>query len=371
MDSIPITTITDQNLPLRTDILAGLSHLFETNEWTYGSETVSFEKAFAKLTQTKSAVAVSSGTMSLWATFRALKLQPDDEVITTPMTFSATADAVVLAGGKPVFADVDPLTGNLDPVAAAKVITKKTKAILVVHLYGVPVDVSAFQKLAKKHRIFLIEDASHAHGATYKGKSVGSFGLAGCFSLYPSKSLGALGNGGIVVTKFPSFAKKIRQAAHHGMITQYRHTSIGLNGLMDNFQALGLNRKLPFLQSWLVRKRTIAAYYDAALAAVGQMGMPITPQTAPSYYTYAIRVPNRAAFRAWCSKQGIETRIYYPIPLHLQPSYAFLGYKKGAFPHAEYFAKHTVSVPLFPGLTDVQIKRVATALQKYWLGRKT
>ena len=186
MATLPVTTITYQNEILQSEILAGWAKLFKTGQWTSGVETVKFEASFAKLCQSPYGVAVNSGTMSLWATLKALGFSKDDEVITTPMTFSATADAIALVGARPVFADVDKITGNLDPVKVAEKITPKTKAILVVHLYGVPVDVHEFVKLAKRHNLILLEDASHAHGATVAGKSVGSFGLAGWFSLYPS-----------------------------------------------------------------------------------------------------------------------------------------------------------------------------------------
>jgi len=364
--TLPVTTITYQNEILQPKILAGWAKLFKSSQWTSGEATTQFEAGFAKLCQVPYGVAVNSGTMSLWATLKALNLKAGDEVITTPMTFSATADAIALVGATPVFADVDPMTGNLDPVKAAAKITPKTKAILVVHLYGVPVAIAEFVKLAKAHQLFLIEDASHAHGATVAGKSVGSFGVAGCFSLYPSKTLGALGNGGVVVTKSKLLAQKIRRSAHHGIISAYKHESIGLNGLMDNLQAVVLNLKLNFLNDWLKRKRAIAQSYNQALMAVGGLGMPVPLQIQAGYYTYAIRVGARARFMAWCKERGVETKIYYPIPLHLQPSYKWLGYRKGDFPAAEMFAKHTVSLPLFPEMTNDQVKKVIKVIQGFF-----
>jgi dTDP-4-amino-4,6-dideoxygalactose transaminase len=346
--------------------LAGWAKLFKTGQWTSGVETVKFEASFAKLCQSPYGVAVNSGTMSLWATLKALGFSKDDEVITTPMTFSATADAIALVGARPVFADVDKITGNLDPVKVAEKITPKTKAILVVHLYGVPVDVHEFVKLAKRHNLILLEDASHAHGATVAGKSVGSFGLAGCFSLYPSKTLGALGNAGIVVTKSKTLAEKIRRTAHHGIVANYKHKTIGLNGLIDNLQAVVLNLKLAFLDQWLAKKRSIAKAYDLALQKVGETGMVVPEDCQAGYYTYAIRVKQRSKFRAWCLDHKVETKIYYPIPLHLQPSYKWLGYKSGDLPVAEWFARHTVSLPLFPEMTQSQINKVITVIAGFF-----
>lgn len=371
MASIPVTTITHQNEMLQAEIMAGWQQLFKKSHWTSGPEIAQFEKNFAKLHDSKYAIAVNSGTMSLWATLQALNLPKNSEIITTPMTFSATADAIVLTGHKPVFADVEALTGNLDPVEVAKKITPKTKAIMVVHLYGVPADMPALNKLARKHNLVIIEDASHAHGATLQGQKVGSFGSAGCFSLYPSKTLGALGNGGVVVTQSPRLAAKIRHAAHHGMATQYRHTSFGLNGLMDCVQAVALQAKLPHLKTWLEKKRAIAARYNAALQEVGHQGMLTPAGVRPGLYTFAIQVSQRKAFQDWCAEAGVETKIYYPIPLHLQPSYKVFGYRRGDFPKAETFARQTVSVPLFPEMTETQIKKVIATMQKFFTRSQT
>ena len=351
---------------LQSEIMAGWKKLFKKSEWTGGSDITQFEQNFAKLHDTKFAVAVSSGTMSLWTTLQACNFPAGSEVITTPMTFSATGDAIVLTGLTPVFADVDLLTGNLDPESVKTKITQKTKAILVVHLYGVPADMPKLLTLAKKHKLVVIEDASHAHGATLNGKKVGSFGVAGCFSLYPSKTLGALGNGGVITTQSRNLALKLRHSAHHGMTTTYKHTSFGLNGLMDCVQAVALNVKLKSLKNWLKKKREIAARYNAALEAVGHQGMIVPENTEPGFYSYAIQVPQRTAFQRWCKKAGVETKIYYPIPLHLQPSYKKFGYRKGDFPYAERFAKQTVSLPLFPEMTETQIKKVITTTQRFF-----
>ncbi|HCC84416.1 MAG TPA: erythromycin biosynthesis sensory transduction protein eryC1 [Candidatus Pacebacteria bacterium] len=366
MSVIPVTSLELQNSGLETEILGRWRQLFRTNHWTSGQEITRFETNFAKFHQSKYGIGMNSGTMSLWATLWALKLPLGSEVITTAMTFSATADAVVLAGLTPVFAEIDPLTGNLDPVAAAAKITPATKVILVVHLYGVPADMAAFKKLAKLHHLVLIEDASHAHGASLAGQKVGSFGAAGCFSLYPSKSLGALGNAGVVVTQSRVLAEKIRRAAHHGMDQPYTHVSFGLNGLMDNVQATALNCKLKHLSGWLKRKRAIAAIYDAALHAVNQTGMVIPPVVTPSYYTYAFQVAERSQFQHWCAQNSVATKIYYPTPLHLQPSYRKFGYRRGDLPITEKFARQTVSVPLFPELTDAQVTKVATVMQRFF-----
>lgn len=346
--------------------MSGWKKLFKKSQWTSGEAVTQFEQDFAQIHDSKFAVAVSSGTMSLWVTLQACGFPPGSEVITTPMTFSATSDAIVLTGLTPVFADVDPHTGNLDPDSVKTKITSKTKAILVVHLYGVPADLNGLQRLAKKHKLLLIEDASHAHGATFKGKKVGSFGIAGCFSLYPSKTLGALGNGGIITTASRNLSLKLRHAAHHGMTENYRHASFGLNGLMDCVQAVALNVKLKHLQKWLKKKRSIAARYTAALQEMGHQGMVVPADTEPGYYCYAIQLQQRTAFRKWCAAQGVETKIYYPIPLHLQPSYKRFGCRKGDFPNAELFAKQTVSLPLFPEMSERQINKVIATLRQFF-----
>ncbi len=351
---------------LQAEIMAGWKKLFKKSEWTSGGDVAHFEQSFAKLHDAKFAVAVSSGTMSLWTTLQACNFPTGSEVITTPMTFSATGDAIVLTGLTPVFADVDPLTGNLDPDSVKTKITQKTKAILVVHLYGMPADMPRLLTLAKKHKLIVIEDASHAHGATLNGKKVGSFGAAGCFSLYPSKTLGALGNGGIITTQSRNLALKLRHAAHHGMTTAYKHGSFGLNGLMDCVQAVALNVKIKHLTNWLKKKRAIADRYNAALRAVGHQGMIAPENVEPGLYSFAIQMPKRTAFQRWCKKAGVETKIYYPIPLHLQPSYKKFGYRKGDFPNAELFAKQTVSLPLFPEMTESQIKKVITTMRGFF-----
>ena len=257
---IPLFDISRQHGLLKKDFEKSFSNLIETSSFTYGEETEKFQKLFAKLHDSKFGLGIRSGTASLIVSLNALEFKKGDEVITTPATFSATADAIILAGAKPVFADVDPKTGNLDPISVEKKINKKTKAILVVHLYGVPAEMSTFVKIAKKNKLFLIEDASHAHGSEYMGKKVGSFGSFGCFSLYPSKSLGSLGNAGIITSNSSRLIKKAEQYAHHGIkdkSRKYIHSLVGMNELIDNIQSAFLLHKLKFFPKWVKKRREI------------------------------------------------------------------------------------------------------------------
>jgi len=370
---IPLFDISRQHNILKDDFKNIFSKIIEASSFTYGKETDDFQKLFAKMHDSKFALGIRSGTASLWVSLKALDLGPGDEVITTPATFSATVDAIILVGAKPVFADVDPLTGNLDPANVEKKITKKTKAILVVHLYGVPADMDSFVKIVKKNNLFLIEDASHAHGSEFMGKKVGSFGNFGCFSLYPSKSLGSLGNAGVITSNSSRLIKKAEQYAHHGIkdkSRKYIHSLVGMNELIDNIQSAFLLRKLRFFPSWVKKRREIVKKYNRVFREFGCNGMVYGEKTNPNFYVFSVQIKNRKNFQEFMEKNGISTGVYYQTPLHLQPSMKFLGYKKGDFPLAEMFAKQTVSLPLFPELTDQEIFRIEKAIKDYFICEK-
>lgn len=295
-----------------------------------------------------------------------------DLILTTPTTFSATSDAIVLNNYKPVFADVDPRTGNIDPEQVEKILSKKNskiKAILLVHFHGVPCHMDKILELCQKYKVKLIEDASHAHGSLYKDKPVGSFGLAGCFSLYPSKTLGAIGNAGVITTNDLQFLQKIQMYANHGikdMSEKYKHEVNGYNELMDNIQAVALNIKLKKMKKWIRRKWQISQHYNQVLEKIGVQGMVFPPETKPSLYVYSLQLENREKFMDFFRKNGINTSVYYPLPLHLQPNFSFLNYEIGDFPNAEQFAKKTVSLPVFPELTDNEVEYVGKTLQSFF-----
>jgi len=340
--------------------------IYDDNSFTSGKETEVFEKKYAKFCNTKYALGVHSGTDSLIITLKAAGINQGDEVITTPCTFTASSDCITHVGAVPVFADVEQSTGNIDPEEIIKKITSKTKAILLVHLYGVPCDMDVILKIAKKHNLIIIEDASHAHGSLYKGKPVGSFGLAGCFSLYPSKSLGALGNAGIITSNDSKFIKKARMYSNHGVRdikNKYIHHVSGFNKLIDNVQSAALIHKLPHLDKVIKRKLKIAKNYNEAFQHNGREGMVWDNNVTPSIYVYSFQAREREKVVRYFEKEGVSTGVYYPIPLHLQPSMSFLKYKRGDFPRAERFFDQTLSLPIFSELTDEEVKRIIVAIK--------
>lgn len=370
---VPLFDLSRQHSLLKSDFENIFSKLINKSAFTYGKETEDFQKKFAKIHDSKFALGIRSGTASLWIALKALGLSEKDEVITTPSTFSATIDAIILSGAKPVFADVDPKTGNLDPELVKKKINKKTKAILVVHLYGVPANMTEFKKIAKENNLYLVEDASHAHGSKFKGKGVGSFGDFGCFSLYPSKSLGSLGNAGVLTSNSSRLIKKAEQYAHHGIkdkSRKYIHSLVGMNELIDNIQSAFLLVKLKFFSKWVKSRREIVKEYNKVFDEFGHQGMFFDEDVKPNFYVYSVQMKNRTKFMKFMNREGISTGIYYQTPIHLQPSMKFLGYKKGDLPIAERFAKQTVSLPLFPELTDSEINRIKQAIRKYFLSEK-
>ncbi len=369
MYKVPLFNLTSQHAPLKSEILQEVSDIIDQTSFTHGQQTTDFEKSFAMLCATKYALGMRSGTASLFVALSTLQLQPEDEVITTPATFSATADAIKFAGGKPVFVDVQPLTGNINPKELEKNITPRTKAVVIVHLYGVPCDMDEIIKICKKHKLVLIEDASHAHGSLYKGEPVGSFGRFGCFSLYPSKTLGAIGNAGIITTNSLQAYKLINLYANHGVKspeTKYRHHVSGYNELIDNIQSAVLLLKLKKLKKWIKRKRNIAEYYNQFFQKYEHAGMVWPEYVEPSLYVYAIQIKDRIRFQEHFHKKNIQTGIYYPIPLHLQPSMEKLGYSKGDFPLAEQFFDRTISLPLYPELSDSQVEYVGQSITSFF-----
>ncbi len=327
-----------------------------------GPEVRAFEEAFAIWCQARHAIGISSGTAAIELTLRALGIGSGDEVITTPFTFIATAEAISATGATPVFADIDPATYNLNPAAVEAAITPRTRALLPVHLYGQPANMPALAAIAQRHGLALIEDAAQAHGAEIDGRRVGSLGHAACFSFYPGKNLGAYGDGGAVTTGDEALAGRLRKLRDHGRVSKYVHDEIGYGHRLDALQAAILAAKLPHLDAANAARRRLAARYGELLAG-SELVLPHVPQgVTPVWHLYVVRTARRDEVLAGLKAQGIEAGIHYPLPLHLQPAYRSLGLGSGAFPVAEAASQQVLSLPLFPEMTDAQQERVVAAL---------
>jgi dTDP-4-amino-4,6-dideoxygalactose transaminase len=340
-----------------------------------GPELREFETAFAGFCGSAHTVGVASGTDALLLAYKAAGIGPGDEVILPANTFMATAEAITHAGGTPVLVDVLPDTANIDPAAVEAALTARTKAVVPVHLFGQPADMHSIDKIAQKHGLVVVEDACQAHGATYKGRPVGSLGTLAAFSFYPGKNLGALGDGGAVTTADAELAEAVRVLRNHGEKSKSNHTVVGYCSRLDNLQAAFLLVKLGQLPECNKSRRDAAGQYDRLLAQVSGPGGPaaaagaraVTPiATRPDvqavYHLYVVQVQNRDAVRAKLAQAGVGTGVHYPVPIHLHGAYAHLGYKAGAFPVAEHLCSHILSLPMFPGITHEQIAYVVERL---------
>ena len=329
-----------------------------------GAEVEAFEREFADFCGTKHCVALSNGTAALHVGLLALGVQAGDEVITTPNTFLATAEAITYCGAVPVFVDIDPATGNLDPKLIERAITPRTRAILPVHLYGRPADMDPIREIAARHNLRILEDAAQAHGARYRGRRVGALGHAGIFSFYPTKNLGAYGEGGALTTDDDRIAKFARAARYHGQTARYEHEFVGYNYRMQGFQGAVLRIKLRHLYAWTARRQEIAREYRRLLAGA-RVEMPVDdPRDECVYHQFVIYASNRNAVIAHLTAREIETVVHYPKPVHLQPAYSSLGCPRGTFPHAERACERVLSLPVHPGLTQEQVAYVARAVRE-------
>lgn len=360
---IPYLDLQAQYQTIQKEINEAVGKVLQSGHYVLGGEVKAFEEAFAAYCQTKFAVGVNTGTSALHLALLATGVGPGDEVLTTPLTFVATTAAIVYTGAKPVFVDIDSKTLNLDPQLAAKAITPKTKALLPVHLHGKPVEMEPLLDLAKKKNIPLIEDAAQAHGAEYRGKRAGSLGLAGCFSFYPGKNLGAYGEGGAITTNDEGVAQKARLLRDWGAEKRYHHDLKGFNYRMEALQGAILGVKLKHLEKWTEARRNLARKYDEKLK-----GLPLQIPETPAglrhvYHVYPILVEKRDALQKHLEGKGIQTNIHYPIPVHLQKAYADLGHKAGDFPKAEAACNRLLSLPLYPEMTMEQVEEVAAAVK--------
>ncbi len=363
MQRIPLVDLQAQYQHLKPEIDAAIARVIANASFIMGPEVRAFETAFAGFCSARHAIGVSSGTAALELTLRSLDIGPGDEVITTPFTFIATAEAISAVGATPVFADIDPVSYNLDPKAAEHAVTSRTRAILPVHLYGQPADMEALRDIAQRHGLFLIEDAAQAHGAEYRGRRVGTLGHAACFSFYPGKNLGCYGDGGAVVTNDSTLAARVAKLRDHGRSSKYIHDEVGFGHRLDALQAAILGAKLPHLDSANAARRRLAERYNALLADI-EVALPYTPpEVTPVYHLYVIRTPRRDVVLEQLQREGIDAGVHYPLPLHLQPAYRCLGLEKGRFPVAEAAAEQVISLPIFPEMTEEQQDRVVNALR--------
>lgn len=368
--SIPFLNLRAQHDPIRQELLAAIEQVIDSNAFAGGPYVAKFEEQFAAYCHTRHAIGVGNGTDALWFALLALGVGPGDEVITVPATFMATAEAISYCGAKPVFVDIDEATYTMDPAQIEQAITPKTKAIIPVHLYGQMADMDPIMEIAHRRNLYVVEDACQAHGAEYKGRRAGSIGHAGCFSFYPGKNLGALGEAGGVVTNDRALAERIKVLRDHGQEKKYYHSDIGWNGRMDGIQAAALSIKLRALEAGNAARRAHAKQYDQLLASCDDVTTPtVAAHNSAVYHIYAVRVKARDEVLQSLTQRGVGCGIHYPIPVHLQKAYASLGYGPGSFPVAERCAKEELSLPMFPELKSEQIEVVVRELKSILAAR--
>ncbi len=369
--NVPLLDLKEQNDLLRPEIEAALGRVLDTNGFILGGEVAELEKELAAYCGVKHAIGCASGSDAILLALMALDVGPGDEVITTPYSFFATVSSITRLGAIPVFVDIDPVTYNLDVSQVEAKITSRTKAIEPVHLYGQCTDMAALNAICKKHGIPVVEDAAQAIGAEENGVQAGAMSAVGCFSFYPSKNLGGMGDGGFVTTNDDALAKKLLALRVHGSEEKYYHKYVGLNSRLDGFQGAVLRVKLPHLDAWTARRRENADNYRKLFTDLGlteQIGIPVERESAKHIYNqYVIRVPNRRdELRNYLTGKGIGTDIYYPLPLHLQECFAYLGYAAGNLPVAEKAALETLALPIYPELRPDQQVYVADSIGEFF-----
>jgi dTDP-4-amino-4,6-dideoxygalactose transaminase/acetyltransferase-like isoleucine patch superfamily enzyme len=362
--AVPFVDLKTQYRAIRGEIRGAIDRILDSGSYVLGEEVAAFEREFAAYSAAEFGVALNSGTSALHLALLAADIGPGDEVITVPFTFVATVAAILYAGAKPVLVDIDPRTFTLDVAQLERAIGPRTRAIMPVHLYGQPADMEPIQAIARRHGLVVIEDAAQAHGAEYKGQRAGRLGDLGCFSFYPGKNLGAYGEGGLVTTNNAEYARKIRMLRDWGQERKYRHVLKGYNYRMEGFQGAILRVKLRRLEEWTEARRAHASRYDELLAGSGVTTPIAMADRRHVYHVYAVRTNRREALQHDLQAAGIQSGIHYPIPVHLQPAYADLGYREGDFPESERAAAEVLSLPMYPELTVELQQRVVEAVRR-------
>ncbi len=363
---IPLVDLKAQYASIKPEIDEAVRRVIETTGFIGGPEVRGFEEEFARFCGAGFAVGVSSGTSALHMALIGVGVGPGDEVVTVAHTFIATAEMIIRCGARVVFCDIDPSTGNMSPVDLERKVTKRTKAILPVHLYGCPSEMDPIMEIGRVHGIPVIEDAAQAHGSKYKGRTAGSIAPLGCFSFYPGKNLGAYGDGGAVTCSSKEIAEKLTSLINHGRRDKYVHDEEGYNYRLDAMQAAILRVKLRHLADWNAARRRAAGWYDRRLADLGGIEIYRYPaHIEPVYHLYVIRVANdRDGVLARLRERGVDAGVHYPVPLHLQPAYRHLGIGEGSLPQTERSAASCLSLPLYPEITEEQVERVVGHLRE-------
>ena len=365
--NIPLLDLRAQYTSIKADVDAAIAEVMQSQHFILGPKVEQCEKTIAAYSACSHAVGVSSGSDALLACLMAENIGPGDEVITTPYTFFATVGAIARVGATPVFVDIDPETYNIDAPQISSKITNRTRAIIPVHLYGQMADMETVMEVADAYGLVVIEDAAQAIGAEHKGRRAGSIGHYGCFSFFPSKNLGAAGDGGMVVTNDADRAERLRRIRAHGSKPKYYHKLIGGNFRLDALQAAVVSAKLPHLDDWTAARQRNARKYNELFAAVG---LPIRPPAVVVerhiFNQYVIRVSERDQLQAFLKQKGVGTEVYYPVPLHRQECFAYLGHAAGAFPESEQAAEQTLALPVYPELTDSQARYVVDCVCEFF-----
>jgi dTDP-4-amino-4,6-dideoxygalactose transaminase len=367
--TVPLLDLKAQYAALRDEIRPAVDRVLESQQCINGPEVAQLEREIAKYCQAKHCVGVSSGTDAILLSLMALDVGEGDEVVTTPYTFFATAGCIARVGAKAVFVDIDPATFNIDPTKIEAAISPRTKAIMPVHLFGQCADMDPILAIAKKHNLPVIEDAAQAIGSEYKGKRAGSMGTVGCFSFFPSKNLGAVGDAGAVTCNDDKLAKRLVKLRGHGAEVKYFHDEVGGNFRLDTIHAAVLSVKLKYLDEWTTARQANAAFYTKAIQNNRALRSAIVPppvvQSRHIFNQYVIRCKDRESLQAFLKTRQVGTEIYYPVPMHLQKCFANLGYRKGDFPHSEEAALTTLALPIYPELTEAQKQYVVDTLAAF------
>jgi len=371
--SVPFLDLKAQFAEIRDEVLEAVTRVLESQHFILGPEVEALEREIAEYVGAKFAVGCASGSDALLLALMAIGVEPEDEVITSPFTFGATAGSIARLKARPVFVDINPDTFNIDERKIEAAITPRTRAVMPVHLFGLSANLDAILEIARKHHLVVIEDAAQAIGARWKDQCIGGLGTLGCFSFFPSKNLGGAGDGGMITTKDPHLAERLHTLRVHGARKKYQYELLGINSRLDALQAAILRVKLRYLKNWTSGRRRNAERYLELFAVFGltnQLALPSSPETSFHVYNqYSIRAPRRDELQRYLRDQGIPTEVYYPTPLHIEPAFAYLGYCPGDFPKAEAACRQVLSLPIYFELTFEQQRAVVAAISRFYRGK--